>query len=76
MPSHSLRALLCGVLLVPLAWIGIVLVEKLHGNGALVPVMLVWGVVAATDLAFAVLSIGRSRRHRLEQRPEPKFGRR
>jgi hypothetical protein len=39
------KALLCGVLLVPLAWIGIVLVEKFHRRGLLVPVMMVWALV-------------------------------
>jgi hypothetical protein len=46
------KALLCGVLPVPLAWIGIVLVEKFHGRGLLVPVMMVWAlvVIAAVGL--------------------------
>jgi hypothetical protein len=76
MPGHSVRALLCGVLLVPLAWIGIVLAEKLHARGLLIPVMAIWVVVVLADIALAVLSISRSRRHRIEQTPEPKFGRR
>jgi hypothetical protein len=41
MPGHSLSTLLCGILFVHLAWIGIVLVGMLHGRLLLVPVMLV-----------------------------------
>jgi len=76
MPSHSMRALLCGVLLVPLAWIGIVLFEKLHGSGALVPVIAVWGLVVLADLTVTLLSVGWSRQHRINRTPEPRLGRR
>jgi uncharacterized membrane protein len=76
MPGHSVRALLCGIVLVPLAWIGIVLVGKLHGKGMLVPVLAVCGVVVLADVAVALISISRSRRHRIERTAEPKLGRR
>ena len=77
MPGHSVRALLCGVLLVPLAWIGIVLFEKLHGSGALMPAIVVWGFVVLADLTVTLLSVGRSRQHRINRTPEPGvFGRR
>lgn len=76
MPGHSVRALLCAVLLVPLAWIGIVLFEKLHGRGVLIPVIAVWGLVLLADLTIALLSVRRSRQHRIDRTAEPKFGRR
>ena len=75
MPVHSLRALLGGVALVPLAWVGIVLVEKLHGRVVLLPVMIVWALVVAADVALVWFSVGRSRRHRVERQPEPMAGR-
>ncbi|HEV2576470.1 MAG TPA: hypothetical protein VGU25_04595 [Acidobacteriaceae bacterium] len=74
MPSHSVKALVCGVLLIPLAWIGIVLVGKLHGGAALVPAVVVWALVLLADLWFGVVSVVRARRHRIERTPEPKLG--
>ena len=75
MPIHSLRALLTAAAVVPLIWIGIVLIEKLHGRGALVPALVIWAVVLTADLGVAVWSLTRSRRHRIERRPEPTVGR-
>jgi hypothetical protein len=76
MPSHSVKGFICGVLLIPLAWIGIVLVGKLHGGVAFVPAIVVWALVVLADLWFCVMSVARARRHRIERTPEPKFGRR
>ncbi|HEX5282575.1 MAG TPA: hypothetical protein VFW30_00515 [Bryocella sp.] len=76
MPSHSVKGLICGVLLIPLAWIGIVLIDKLHASGALVPVIVVWALVVLADLWFCVMSVARARRDRIERTPEPKLGRR
>lgn len=76
MPSHSVKGFICGVLLIPLAWIGIVLVDKLHGRGALVPAIVVWALVLLADLWLGVVSVARARRHRIERTPEPKLGRR
>jgi hypothetical protein len=76
MPSHSVKGFVCGVLLIPLAWIGIVLVGKLHAKGALVPVIVVWALVVLGDLWLCVMSVARARRHRIERTPEPKLGRR
>lgn len=76
MPGHSVRALVCGVLLVPLAWIGIVLMDKFRGSSALLPIIVIWGLVLLADLAIAIVSLGRARQHRLQRTPEPKFGRR
>lgn len=74
MPRHSIRALICGVLLVPLAWIGIVLLAKLHGSGALIPLMVIWALVIAADAALAIWSAARARRCRVEQTPESTSG--
>jgi len=71
MSGHTFRVLLAGVLLVPLAWIGIVIVAKLHGRGMLVPVLVIWGLIAAADLGFAVLSVKRARRLHVQHTPEP-----
>ncbi|HEY4009573.1 MAG TPA: hypothetical protein VGM11_05440 [Acidobacteriaceae bacterium] len=76
MPVHSLRALVAAVMLVPLLWLGIVLVGKLHGSAALVPAMVAWAIVVLADLALTVWSLRRSRQHRVERRPEPTAGRR
>lgn len=76
MPTHSVKGFICGVLLIPLAWIGFVLAGKLHGGTALVPAIVVWALLVIADLAVCVLSVARARRHRIERTPEPKLGRR
>lgn len=75
MPVHSLRALVAGALLIPLIWVGIVLVGKLHGGAAVVPAIVVWAIVVAADVVITVWSVRRSRRHRVEREPEPTAGR-
>lgn len=75
MPVHSWRALLGGMGLIPLAWVGIVLMNKMHSGKPLLPALIVWAIVVAADLAFVLLSVTRSRRHRVERRPEPTVGR-
>lgn len=74
MPSHSVKGFICGVLLIPLAWIGFVLVGKLHGGAALVLAVVIWAIVLLADLTICVLSVARARRHRIERTPEPKLG--
>ena len=74
MPGHSVKGFICGVLLIPLAWIGIVLVDKLHGRGALVPAIVIWALVLLADLWFCVVNVVRARRHRIERTPEPNLG--
>jgi hypothetical protein len=74
MPGHSVKALLFGVLLVPLAWIGIVLVEKFHARGLLVPVMAVWSLVVIADMGLAVMSALRSRQPESSGRPSLSLG--
>ena len=67
MPGRTFRVLLAGVLLVPLAWVGIVLFEKFHGRLILVPILVIWGLIAGADLAYAILSVSRSQRARVER---------
>jgi hypothetical protein len=62
MPGNVFRALLSGVLLIILAWVGMGILHKLHGSGALLPAMCAWGLVFVGLLIFAIYSATRSRR--------------
>lgn len=57
MDRNFLVALITGLLLVPLAWIGIALGVKVYEGRPELPAMLIWGVVFAVDVAIAFYSV-------------------
>lgn len=74
MERHSVTALLSVGLLVILAWIGIALVGRLHG-GEFVALIVIWAIVVAALLGFAIWNLAEARRCRLERRSEATRGR-
>lgn len=70
MECHSLRALASIALLIPLAWVGIALVGKVHAGGGLTTLIAVWAIVMAAVIGAAVWSLVQARQARLERRPE------
>lgn len=75
MGSYSLRALVSVGLLVVGAWLGIALFAKLHSSGGMVVPLVVWAVVMAALLVFAIQSLMFARRARLNRRPEDTIAR-
>jgi hypothetical protein len=57
MDRNFVIAVVTGLLLVPLAWIGIVLGVKVYEGHANIPVMLIWGVVFVVDVVIAFYSV-------------------
>lgn len=74
MERHSLRALLSVGLLVILAWMGIALIAKLHGQGAPVVLVVLWAIAAVVVVGYTVWSLVLARRARLERRSEATRG--
>jgi hypothetical protein len=68
MDRHSVTAFITGLLLVPLAWVGIAQAVRLHEGPAALSGMLIWGALFVVDLVIAVYSVLHLRRARA-QRP-------
>lgn len=62
MDRNSLRALIAGLLLVPLAWVVIALAVKQHGQSAGGSALLIWGILFVVDLVIALYSVLHMRR--------------
>jgi hypothetical protein len=67
MDRTSVTALITGLLLVPLAWIGIAQAVKVQTRPGALHGMLIWGALFVIDLVIAVYSVLHLRRARAEQ---------
>ncbi len=74
MAATHVKSFISGMLLVPLAWIGIVLFLRLRDTKWFLPFLVIWVVLFLADLAWTVWLTTRSRGERVNAPAGPRSG--